>query len=460
MSDNNDSTHKKSNLNREWTQGSIVNNLLQLSWPMIVMEATYMVSQLFDMVWVGKAGAAPIAALGIANLLMMVISTIDMSLISGSRAMIARFVGSRDWEGARQVAGQTFTLAISWGLLVTVIGTLLAGRFMRMFGVEEQVAQEGTRFLRIMFAGWISLEILIIGLYTIQSTGDSFNPMVIEICIRTVHLILCPFLVLGLWFFPHLGITGAALSNVISQALGAAAALFVLFKGYSRMKLSWRDFRFVPNMAWRMVKIGFPSLISMMQANVSMFVLTWIIVPFGTQVLAANSLVSNVQGFIITPNIGLGAAVGVLTGQNLGAKQPERAVKTAWQGAVILEGFLMVCGVAILVLAEKIVVLFNNDPALVTIGAAFLRIATTSYLVMGINSALQNCINGAGDTFPNMLINIGMIWAIQLPLTYILSHYTSLSYYGIRWALVISTFAGAIAYFAYFRSGRWKHKKV
>jgi putative MATE family efflux protein len=460
MPDTNGPARKGSNLNREWTQGPIVNNLLQLSWPMIVMEATYMVSQLFDMVWVGKAGASSIAGLGIASLVMMLISTMDMALIAGSRAMIARFVGAKDWEGARQVAGQTYILAICWGLVVTIVGSLLAGRLMHMFGVEEQVAQEGMKFLRVIFAGWLSLEILIISLYSIQSTGDSFNPMLIEISIRTVHLILSPFLVLGLWFFPHLGITGAALSNVISQALGATAGVFMLFTGYTRMKLSWRDFHFIPGMAWRMLKIGFPSLISMIQVNISMFVITWIIVPFGTQALAANSLVSNVQGFIITPNLGLGAAVGVLTGQNLGAKQPERAVKTALLGAGILESFLIACGVIILVWAEKIVTLFNNDPALVVIGASFLRIATVGYLVMGINSALMNCIAGAGDTLPNMLINIGMIWAVQIPLTYILSHYTSLGVYGIRWALVISTGIGTIAYFTYFRSGRWKHKKV
>ena len=100
MVDTDSSTRKGSTLNREWTQGPIINNLLLLSWPMIVMEATYMVSQIFDMVWVGKAGASSIAGLGIANLVMMLISTIDMALISGSRAVIARFVGSRDLEGA------------------------------------------------------------------------------------------------------------------------------------------------------------------------------------------------------------------------------------------------------------------------------------------------------------------------------------------------------------------------
>lgn len=460
MVESESSTGKRGTLNREWTQGPIVNNLLLLSWPMIVMEATYMVSQIFDMVWVGKAGASSIAGLGIANLVMMLISTIDMALISGSRAVIARFVGSRDLEGARKAAGQTYILAVSWGVLVTIAGSLLAGPIMHMFGVEESVALEGVRYLRVFFAGWLSLEILIISLYTIQSTGDSFNPMLIELSIRAVHLTLCPFLVLGLWFFPQMGITGAALSNVISQALGAMAGLWVLFGGYTRIKLSLRDFRFVPEITWRILKIGFPSMISMLQANVSMFVLTLIIVPFGTRVIAANSLVSNVQGFIITPNLGLGNAVGVLVGQNLGAKQPERAVKTTLLGAGILEAFLIACGVVILIWAERIVLLFNNDPTLVTISAAFLRITTAGYLIMGINAALMNCISGAGDTLPNMIINIIMIWVIQIPLTYILSHYTSLGVYGIRWAMVASTVVGTIAYFSYFRLGRWKLKKV
>jgi putative MATE family efflux protein len=427
---------------------------------MIVMEATYMVSQLWDMMWVGKAGASSIAALGIANLVMMVISTLDMALISGARAMIARFIGARDYEGARKVAGQTLILAVIWGLFVTMAGSLLAAPLMNMFGMEEPVVQEGIKFLRIFFAGWLSLELLIMSLYIIQASGDSFNPMLIEISIRAVHLFLCPFLVLGLWFFPHLGIAGAALSNVISQALGAIAGLWLLFTGRVRIKLALRDLHFVPDIARRILKIGFPSMISMLQSSFSMFIITWIIVPFGTRVIAANSLASNVQGFIITPNMGLGNAVGVLVGQNLGAKQPDRAVKSALLGAGILEAFLITCGVVILVWAEKIVLIFNNDPALVTIGAAFLRIATTGYLVMGINSALMNCISGAGDTLPNMIINIIMIWVIQIPLTYYLSHYTDIGYYGIRWAMVISTFAGTIAYFIYFRMGKWKHKKV
>jgi Na+-driven multidrug efflux pump len=156
----------------------------------------------------------------------------------------------------------------------------------------------------------------------------------------------------------------------------------------------------------------------------------------------------------------LGGGVAVLAGQNLGAKQPDRAVKSTKVGAAILTGFLLVCGAAILIWAESIVSIFDADPQLIAVGAAFLRIATAGYLIMGVNTALQNCIAGAGDTLPNALISFGMIWLVQIPLTYYLANHTSLGVNGIRWAQVISLFAGAIAFFLYFQSGRWKRKKV
>jgi putative MATE family efflux protein len=451
---------KSSKIRRDWTQGPILKNLLLLSVPMIVMEATYMVSQIFDMIWVGKAGSTSIAALGIALLVFMLVSTMDTALIAGGRAMIARFMGAGDQEGARQVAGQLYIMAFTWGVLVTIGGYFLAGPVMRIFRVEPEVAQQGIRYLRIIFAGWISSEFLVMGLYIMQSTGDTLDPMIIELCMRGVHITLCPFLVLGLGFFPQMGIAGAALSNVVSQILGALAGLWFLFGGHTRIKLSTKDIRFIPNLTWRILKIGIPSLISMGQNTAASFVLTWIIIPFGTLAVAAHSLVSNVQGFIMTPNMGLGSGVAVLVGQNLGAKEPQRAVKSTWLAAAVLTAFSVICAIVVLIWAEGLVKVFNNDPELVRIGATFLRIATAGYLLMGVNSALANCINGAGDTLPNMIINIGMIWVIQIPLAYILSNHTSLDVNGVRWAMVISTFAGAIATFAYFRTNKWKKKVV
>src|SRR5690606_28224932 len=144
---------------------------------------------------------------------------------------------------------------------------------MNMFGVEPEVARQGVIYLRIIFIGWLTLELLVMSLYIMQSTGDTLSPMILELIIRGLHLSMCPFLVLGLWIFPQMGIAGAALSNVISQLLGAVAGLWLLFSGRTRMKLQLRDIRFVPNITWRILKIGIPSLISMGQGTAASFVL-------------------------------------------------------------------------------------------------------------------------------------------------------------------------------------------
>ena len=344
-------------------------------------------------------------------------------------------------------------------MTVTLFGSMFIRDALGVFGMEQQVIEEAVQYMRVFFAGWISLELLIMSLYIIQSTGDSFIPMLIEIFMRIVHMILTPLLVLGVGL-PKMGISGAALASVMAQTVGAIAGLVILFTGFTRMKLSLRDFRFNPGMMWREIKIGFWSMLQMLQYNISTLVVMKILVPFGTQALAADRIVGNIQGFVITPNLGLGGGVAVLVGQNLGAQQPERAKKSTLLGAGILTGFLIVCGAAILIWANSLVAFFDQDPQVIAIGAAFLRIATAGYMVMGVNTALQNCITGSGDTLPNMLISFGMIWVVQIPLTYFLADHTGLGVNGIRWAMVISMFAGVVAYFLYFQSGRWKRKRV
>jgi putative MATE family efflux protein len=452
--------NKSRSPHRDWTQGPILRNLLLLSWPMMVTEAVYMVSQIFDMVWVGRSGSAAIAGLGIGAMLAFMISAVDMAIISGMRAMVSRFMGAGDFENARKVAGQAYIMAVSWGILVAFGGFWLAKPLIGMFGVSPEVVAEGSSYLRIMFAGWVSMELHIMGLYIMPAGGDSVSAMKLQITARATHIILCPFLVLGIGFFPPLGITGAAISNVFSQTLGGLIGLWFIFGGHSRIKLSWKDVRFVPSLTWRLLKIGIPSMITMAQMAASNFVMTWIIAPFGTLSLAAHSLAANVNSFVATPNMGMSGAVSVLSGQNLGAKLPQRATRSAWLGAAILQGFLMLCLVVVLIWANGIVGLFSHDPELVSIAASFIRIGAASYLVIGLSSALSACINGAGDTLPMMLVNIGMIWLVQLPLAYLLSNFTGMQVYGTRLGLIAGPVTAAIATFLYFKFGKWKTKRL
>jgi putative MATE family efflux protein len=427
---------------------------------MMLMETLYVVSQIVDMIWIGRLGPSAIAGVGVANIVLFAVMSLDISFIIGMRAMVARSVGAGDIAGANTIAGQAFILNVIWGALITITGFLLAETTIKMFGVEPRVIKEGTAFLRIMFAGWVTMEVLIVGLYVIQASGDTMTPLKIEFSIRAVHVVLCPLLVRGIWVFPQLGVRGAALSNVISQILGGGLGLWLLFRGHTRLRLNLRHFRFNPNIIYRILKISGPALFMYLQRSLGDLTLTMFIAPFGTLAVAAHSLASRVDMFLSLPGMGLGSGAGVLVGHNLGANQPERAEKGAWLAVGFVESFLIACSIVILLWAENVVSIFTTDASLIRLGSIFLRIATGGYLILALVSVLQSCIAGAGDTVPNMIINVGMIWAVQLPLAFFLSHTTGLGVFGIRWAIVASTFAGTIAYVTYFRWGRWKAKKV
>lgn len=454
------SVAKEASPSRDWTSGSVIRNLLLLFWPMLIKEGFTTMGQTVDMIWVGKLGASSIAGLGVATILIMLAMVARVGIFTGSRAMIARFVGAGDVEGANHVARQTFIIGAAQGIVLTVIGVVFAEPILRLLGLEADVVVQGAAYMRITFAGWLTTSFWVVSFNIMNASGDTVTPMKISIFTRSIHLLLAPFLILGWWVFPRLGVSGAALTNVISQGLGMLISLWVLFTGRTRLRLTLAGFRLDFNTIWRIVKIGIPASVTGMQRAFGSIVLTWFMAPFGTVAVAAHSLAQRVQIVLVLPGAQLGRAAGVLVGQNLGARQPGRAGRSGWLAVGLAEGVMFIGAVAVLLWAESIVRIFNTEPSLVQSASIFLRIAAAGYLVIGLVVVLEQSIAGAGDTLPPMLISLVMVWMVQLPLAFLLPRVTDLGVYGVRWSIVAGTVVGAVSYIVYFWLGRWKRKQV
>ena len=445
---------------RDLTKGSIVGNLLRLSWPMMISSTLNMLGPTIDMIWVGKLGTASIAGVGVAGTAVMLVNSAMMGFVVGARAMIARFIGEGDASGANHVARQAFVLSASFAIVLMAAGIFFAETLLTLMGIEAEVVSEGAAYLRILLVGSLAMSFRMMTEGIMQASGDSMTPMKIAVSFRIFHVALCPFLVLGWWIFPRLGVSGAALTNVISQSLGMAFGLWILLSGRTRLRLTLGDFRLDPGTIWRIVKVGIPASFTGMGRSLGHFALMWIMVPFGTVAVAAHSLGQRIEVQLFFPIMGLGVGAGVLAGQNLGAGQPGRAEKTSWLAVGLGEGFMVACTVVILLWAERVVGIFNTEPELVKLASSFLRIAAVGYLVLGLNAVMGQCLSGVGDTVPPMLATLLTIWVVQIPLSLLLPRVTDFGVYGVRWAMVVGMVAGAVAYVIYFRLGRWKRKKV
>ena len=116
--------------------------------------------------------------------------------------------------------------------------------------------------------------------------------------------------------------------------------------------------------------------------------------------------------------------------------------------------------IVVLIWAGYIVKLFNAEPDLVIMAGNFLKIQTVSYMFNGLMMVMMSVMNSVGDTLIAFIVDLVTMWGIRVPLAVVLPHVANLQVYGIRWALVADTVSSAFIFIIYFKSGRWKHRKV
>lgn len=446
--------------NRDWTQGSIVKNLLLLSWPMILTNTLMMLGPTIDMIWVGKLGSVAIAAVGISGMAVMMMNSMLMGLAQGMRAVIARFVGAQDYKGANHSAQQAFVICFVISIIMAIIGMFYADGILRLLGLDEDVIAEGAVYMRIIFVGSLSMTFRMLIESIMQASGDTVSPMIQTLIYRVFHVVLCPFLIFGWWIFPEMGLAGAAWTNVISQSLGTGIGLWYLFSGRTRVRMTFKNFSLDFSMMWRIIRIGIPALISGLQRSFIQMILVSFIVPFGTIAVAAHTLNQRIEMILFMPCFALGMAAGVLAGQNLGAGQPERAQKGSWIAVLMVEGLMIVFVIFILLGGEILIKLFTSEPDLVEMSATFLRVATAGYILMGFGAVFMNALQGAGDTVPPMLTSVLVVIVFTLPLAYFLPKITDLGVMGIRWAMAGEMVLQSTILTIYFRTGKWKTRRI
>jgi putative MATE family efflux protein len=448
-------------IGRDWTTGSIVKNFLSLSFPLVINYIVHLAGPLVPMIWVGRIGAASVAGLGVANSLAAMLSVSGMTGITiGTRALVSRYSGASDAQTANHVARQAFFVIFIYSAIVTTMGLVFSRRILSLYGLSPEVVEEGVKYMRIQSAGVVIVASRYLAEGIMQSSGDTVTPMKIAIFFRGFHVVLCPFLVLGWWIFPRLGVAGAAISDVLSHGLGLILALWILFSGRTRLKFTLSGIKIDPGIMWRIVRVGIPASVMGIQKNLGQLTLAGFMAPFGTLAVAAHSIVSRIEMILSGPSTGAGTAAGVLVGHNLGAGKPQQAEKSGWLSLGLVECFAVICSVVILFYPSGVSRIFTTDSGVIELASIYLKIAAAGFMIIGFDYVLQQSIAGAGDTLPPMIVSLIGLWLIQVPLSYFLPRWFDIGVYGVRWAMVLGTVVNATIYAIYFKVGKWKHKKV
>lgn len=447
-------------LTRDLTKGGILQNLWLLSWPQMVEGGLNVADHLADLLWAGWLGSRAVAGLGVAQTYTQLVMMVRRGLDVAMRAMIARAVGSGNIQLANHAALQGLTLSVFFLLVVCSAGVALTDELLRLIGASEAVRAEGALYMRVQFIGVAVMGLRITGAAMLQSAGDAVTPMKPAVVSRLLHIILSPFFVFGLGWFPSFGLAGAALANLLAQLVGCWMTYAPLVRGKSRLHLKIEDYRIDFSLCWQLVKIGTPACVAQAERGFAQILLLGFVAPFGDLALAAYSITRRIEILAHAGNAGFGQASGTLIAQNLGAGQPLRAKQTLAWALTCATALNLVLGLIVIAFPRPILMLFNREPDFLDVAQVWLQIDGLAFIFMAPSFVFQHSFNIAGDTIGPLLITLIGFWGFQIPLAWLLPRFTGLGQFGIAWAIMISMVIRLLLFIPYTRSGRWLRVKV
>ena len=210
----------------------------------------------------------------------------------------------------------------------------------------------------------------------------------------------------------------------------------------------------------KLLRLSTGGILQNIIATSSWIALYRIISELGSDVMAGYTIAIRIVVFVLLPSWGLSNAASTLVGQNLGAKQPERAERTVWITAYANMILLGLVGIVLIIFPETFIRLFINDPSVIANGSISLRIISIGFVSYALGMVMIQAFNGSGDTVTPTRINLFCFWLFEIPLAYLLAIVFDLKIYGISIAIVVAETALMLTAWYYFRKGKWKLTKV
>jgi MATE family, multidrug efflux pump len=443
----------------DYTDGPVGRAVLLLAIPMVLELVLESVFAVVDVFFVSRLGADAIATVGLTESMLSIMYAVIIGLCTGVTAVVARRIGERDLEGAARAAAQAIVLGFAIAIPVGAAGVWFAPRMLALMGGSPGVVAHAS-YTRVVFGFNVVILMLFLLNAVFRGAGDATVAMRVLWLANAINICLDPCLIFGLGPFPRLGVTGAAVATTTGRGIGVVVQSIVLWRGTKRVQVRRRHLRLEPDVMWTMVRLSGTGVLQSLVATTSWIVLVRTIATFGSIAVAGYTIAIRIVIFALLPAWGLANAAATLVGQNLGAGLPDRAESSVWQTCRYCMIVFAAMTVVILVAAGPLVTAFSDDPAVRGIAASGLRIATLGFVAYALGLVISSALNGAGDVWTPMVINVVSFWLFGVSLAELLARPIGLGPTGVFVAMTVAFVMMAISAAALFRRGRWKLKRV
>jgi putative MATE family efflux protein len=397
---------------QDLTTGPITRHLLKTTSFMLVTMVFQTLYFLIDLYWVGRLGTEAIAGVGIAGNLTFIVLALTQMLGVGTTAVVSHATGRKDREQALLLFNQSQVLAMVTGVAFLIVGMAVRWPYARAMGADATTARLAALYL-LWFIPAMALQFALVAMGAALRAVGNFKPgMVVSTATVIMNMILAPFLIFG-WGTGHpLGVAGAAISSLVAIVIGIVWLTTYFLPADSYLRFETADWKPRFDLWNKMLRIGLPTGFEFAMMAVYLALVYSISRPFGAAAQAGFGVGMRVIQAGFMPVVALGFSVAPVAGQNFGARHAHRVKRTfqdaAWMAVGVMVLFAILCQLA----SAALVRVFSKDPAVIAIGAEYLRIISWNFVASGLIFVASSMFQAMGNTVPSLLASgarIGLV---------------------------------------------------
>jgi putative MATE family efflux protein len=445
---------------QDYTTIRLSRAMILLAIPMVLEMMFESLFAIIDIYFVSQLGDSATSVVGQTESIMTLIYALGMGVAMGTTALVSRRIGEHNPEKASIGASQAILLGIFLSVFIAVPGILIPDRILSAMNAAPDVIANGKNYTRIMLGGNVLIMLLFINNAIFRSAGNPALSMWVLIFANLTNIVLDPCLIFGLGPFPELGVTGAAVATSTGRGLAVLVQFYLLFKGKGKIKIRLDYFTIRAKTMLKVLYLSGGGIFQFLIATTSWIFLYRILSENHKEVVAGYTIGIRIFIFFLLPAWGLSNAASTLVGQNLGAKNPDRAQKAVLVTALANASYMFFIMLLFLIFPQILVNFFGTSEISHDVAIRCLRIVSLGNIFYGVQMVIGQAFNGAGDTYTPTVLNIIGFWLLEVPLAAFLALKLGWKEDGVFYSICISESVLAIISLYVFSRGRWKYREV
>lgn len=393
--------------------------LLNMSWPMMLSMLIQGLYNLVDSMFVAKLSGDSFVALSLVYPVQTLMIAICVGVGVGFNALLSRRLGEGRREEAEQVTSNGYFLYLVCWLVFLILGVSFARPFLSLFSDVPQVVTYGSQYLAIVTGVSLGMCMQFAGERTLQATGNTIGPMIIQGIGAVINLVLDPLLIFGIGPFPRLEVAGAAIATVLGQLVGMAVGLIMVRRTPS-VTLSFRGFRPNASILADMLRVGIPAALMQALTTVMSMGMNLILPLFTSAGVFILGAYFKLQSFLFMPLYGMNNAIVPIISFNYGARKKERITGTIRFALALTLGIMAVGTMVMMTLSGPLLGIFDADAAVLAEGIPALRMIALSFLCAGVSIILCSALQALGAANSSLAISLLRQVVLLLPAALVL----------------------------------------